>query len=64
MPYIILRDCWCHIIVLNVHALTEDKIADVKDIYYKEVENVFGIVPKLKKKVKLPRNIPWRSIGL
>jgi hypothetical protein len=23
---IILRDRWCHIIVLNVHALTEDKI--------------------------------------
>jgi hypothetical protein len=25
MPYIILRSRWCHIIVLNVHAPTEDK---------------------------------------
>jgi hypothetical protein len=25
MSYIILRGCWCHIIVLNVHATTEDE---------------------------------------
>jgi hypothetical protein len=25
MSYIILRGRWCHIIVLNVHAPTEDK---------------------------------------
>jgi hypothetical protein len=31
MSYIILRGRWCHIIVLNVHAPTEDKIDDVKD---------------------------------
>jgi hypothetical protein len=31
MSYIILRSCWCHIIVLNVHAPTEDKTDDVKD---------------------------------
>jgi hypothetical protein len=31
MSYIILRGHWCHIIVLNVHAPTEDKIHDVKD---------------------------------
>jgi hypothetical protein len=31
MSYIIVRDCWCHIIVLNVHAPTEDKTDDVKD---------------------------------
>jgi hypothetical protein len=30
MSYIILRGCWCHIIVLNVHAPTEDKTDDVK----------------------------------
>jgi hypothetical protein len=28
MSYIILRGCWCHIIVLNVHAPTEDKTDD------------------------------------
>jgi hypothetical protein len=31
MSYIILRFRWCHIIVLNVHAPTEDKTDDVKD---------------------------------
>jgi hypothetical protein len=30
MPYIILRGHWFHIIVLNVHAPTEDKIDDAK----------------------------------
>jgi hypothetical protein len=31
MSNTILTGCWCHIIVLNVHAPTEDKIDDVKD---------------------------------
>jgi hypothetical protein len=30
VSYIILRGHWCHIIVLNVHAPTEDKTDDVK----------------------------------
>jgi hypothetical protein len=41
MSYIILRGRWCHIIVLNVHAPTEDKIDDVKDSFYEELERVF-----------------------
>jgi hypothetical protein len=32
LSYIILRGRWCNIIVLNVHAPTEDKIDDIKDI--------------------------------
>jgi hypothetical protein len=32
--YIILRDRWCNIIVLNVHALCEDKGDDVKDSFH------------------------------
>jgi hypothetical protein len=31
----------CHIIVLNVHAPTEDKTDDVKDTFYEELECVF-----------------------
>jgi hypothetical protein len=31
--YIILRGRWCHIIVLNVHATTEDKTDDVKSSF-------------------------------
>jgi hypothetical protein len=33
MSCIILRGHWCHIIVLNVHAPTEDKTDDVKDSF-------------------------------
>jgi hypothetical protein len=40
MSYTILRVCWCHIIVLNVHAPTEDKTDDVKDSFYEELECV------------------------
>jgi hypothetical protein len=36
MSHIILRGRWCDIIVLNVHAPTEDKIDDVKDSFYDE----------------------------
>jgi hypothetical protein len=38
MSYIILRGCWYHIIVLNIHAPTEDKTDDVKDSFYEELE--------------------------
>jgi hypothetical protein len=38
MSYIIPIGCWCHIIVLNVHAPTEDKTDDVKDSFYEETD--------------------------
>jgi hypothetical protein len=41
MLYIILRGCWCDIIVLNVHDPTEDKIDYMMDSFYKELERVF-----------------------
>jgi hypothetical protein len=41
MSYIILRVRWCHIIVLNVHAPTEDKTVGVKGSFYEELERVF-----------------------
>jgi exonuclease III len=34
MSYIILKGRWCDIIVLNVHAPTEDKDDDIKDRFY------------------------------
>jgi hypothetical protein len=40
MSYIMLRGRWCHIIVLNVHAPTQDKTDDVKDSFYEELEGV------------------------
>jgi hypothetical protein len=46
MSYIILRGCWRHIIVLRVHAPTEDRIDDVKDSFYEALEYVFNKVPE------------------
>jgi hypothetical protein len=41
MPYIILCGHWSHIVVLNVHSPTQDKINYVKDSFYEELERVF-----------------------
>jgi hypothetical protein len=41
MSYIILRGRWCHIIVPNIHAPTEDKTDHVKDSFYEELQCVF-----------------------
>jgi hypothetical protein len=38
ISYIILRGCWCDIIVLNVHVPTENKIDDVRDRFYKDLD--------------------------
>jgi hypothetical protein len=40
MSYIILRGRRCHIILLNVHAPTEDKTDNVKDSFYGKLERV------------------------
>jgi hypothetical protein len=53
MSYIILRGRWCHIIVLNVHATTEDKIDDVKGSFNKELESEFDKFPKYHTKILL-----------
>jgi exonuclease III len=53
MSYIILTGRCCHIIVLNVHAPTEDKTDDVKDSFYEELERVFDKFPKYQMKILL-----------
>jgi hypothetical protein len=53
MSYIIPRGRWCHIIVLNIHAPTEDKTDDVKDSFYEELERVFDKFPKYHMKILL-----------
>jgi hypothetical protein len=50
MSYIILRGRWCHIIVLNIHAQTEDK-TQLKDSFYEELERVFDKFPKYHMKI-------------
>ena len=41
VSYIVLRGRWCNIIVLNVHAPSEEKSDDSKDSFYVELEQVF-----------------------
>jgi hypothetical protein len=53
MSYILLRGCWCHVIDLNVHAPTKDKIDDVKDNFYEELERVFDKFHKYHTKIVL-----------
>jgi exonuclease III len=53
MSFIILRGRWCHIIVLIVHAPTEDKTNDVKESFYKELEHVFDKFSKYHMKILL-----------
>jgi hypothetical protein len=53
ISYIILRGRWCNIIVLNVHAPTEDKTDDVKDSFYVELECVFDKFPKYHMQILL-----------
>jgi hypothetical protein len=50
MSYIIVRCRWCNIIVLNVHAPTEDKIYNKKDRFYEELEQVFDKLSKYHKR--------------
>jgi hypothetical protein len=50
MSSIILRGRWCDI-VLNVHAPTEERIDDIKDSFYEELERVFDKYPKYHTKI-------------
>jgi hypothetical protein len=52
MPYITLNSRWCGIIVLNVHAPTEDD-DDIKDSFYEELEQVYDQFPRNRMKILL-----------
>ncbi|PNF19560.1 hypothetical protein B7P43_G18019, partial [Cryptotermes secundus] len=41
-----LKGRWCDVIVMNVHAPTEDTIDDLKNRFYEELEHVFDKFPK------------------
>ena len=51
--YIVLRGRWRNIIVLNVHAPSEDKCDDSKDSFYEEMEQVFDHFPRYHTKILL-----------
>ena len=43
VSYIVLRGRWCNIIVLNVHAPSEEKSGDSNDSFNEELEQGFII---------------------
>jgi hypothetical protein len=52
----ILRGRWYHVIVLNVHAPTEDTFDNVMDSFYEELERVFDKFPKYHTKILIDFN--------
>jgi hypothetical protein len=50
---VILRGRWCGNIVLKVHAPTEDKIDDMQDSFYDELERVLDKFPKYHMKTSV-----------
>ena len=53
ISYIVLRVFWCNIIVLNVHAPSEEKSDDSKDSFCEESESVFNHFPTYHIKILL-----------
>jgi hypothetical protein len=53
MSYVILRGCWCNIIVLNVHAPCEDKGDDIKNSFCEELGHIFYQFPRYNMKIVL-----------
>jgi len=43
VSYMVLRGCWCNIIVLNVNAPSKEKSDGSKDSFYEELEQLFII---------------------
>jgi hypothetical protein len=53
MSHITQKGRWCDIVVLNVHAPTEDKDDVIKDSFYEELEVVFDQFPRYHMKILL-----------
>ena len=50
---ITLKGRWCDIIILSVHAPTEDKDDGIKDSFYEEIERLFDQLPRYHIKILL-----------
>ena len=46
LSYIVMRGRWRNIILVNVHARSEEKSEESKDSFYEELEQVFDHFPK------------------
>ena len=53
MSHRVTRGRWFNIIVLNVHAPSEEKSDDSKDSFYEQLEQVYDHFPKYHKKILL-----------
>jgi len=53
LSYIVLRGRWRNIIVVNVHAPSEEKSDEAEDSFYEELEQVFDHFPKYHMKMLL-----------
>ena len=53
LTYIVLRGRWRNIILVNVHAPSEEKSETSKDSFYEEIEQVFDHFPKYHMKILL-----------
>ena len=53
LSYIVLRGRWRNIILINVHAPSEEKSEESKDTFYEELEQVFYHFPKYHTKILL-----------
>jgi hypothetical protein len=53
VSYIVLRGRWDNMIVLNVHALSEDKSDNSRDSFFEELEEVFDHFPWYHMKILL-----------
>jgi hypothetical protein len=72
VSYIVLRGCWCNIVVLNVLAPSEERSGDSKDSLYEELEQFLGHFSQYHMKILLGdfnakvgrENISNRQLGL
>ena len=53
VSYVVMRGHWFNIIVVNVHAPSEEKSDESKDSFYEEIEQVFYHFPKYHMKILL-----------
>ncbi|PNF22036.1 hypothetical protein B7P43_G10581 [Cryptotermes secundus] len=53
ISYIILKGRWCDSIVMNIHAPTEDKLDDINDRFYEELEQAYDKFLKYSMKILL-----------
>ena len=53
LSYIVLRGRWLHIILVNVHAPSEEKSEELRDSFYEELEELFDHFPKYHTKILL-----------